>query len=135
MREQVSITEEECRRRIEVATAELRRELEQAAKTIRSLDLRAAIAEWAVAGVLSRNLRLNMAVSGTQLDQQRQGAMDLAHAMGCNAGDQFLHAAELAFKEHAEHSRLMAECPPHIHYRHESAEFTEGRIFWPRPFT
>lgn len=134
MREQMNISEEECRKRIESATADLRRELEQAAKTIRSLDLRAAIAEWAVAGVLSRNLRLNVS-AGAQL-QAEQNAVDLARALGANAGHQFLHAAELAFKEHAEHSRLMAEVPPHTNYLHSSIddEFSASRAFWPRPF-
>lgn len=127
------LTEAEHKRILAIVTADLRKDLDRANEKLRDMELRACIAEWAVAGILSRNLYVKVAMSD---QDQRQRAVDIARDVGGNAGMQFLHAAELAFKEHAKHSELMTKIPPHEFYSHVAVpeQFKSGRSNWPRPF-
>ena len=124
-----TLTEAEYNERLAFMTTSLREDLAKASEKIRELEFRSCIAEWAVAGVLSRNLQLVFATS-----DQRQQSVDSASAIGRNAGIQFLRLAELEFKDHAKHAELMRKIPPHEIYSHTSEKFATDRCYWPRPF-
>jgi hypothetical protein len=133
--EQRTYTEEEFNHWLEVHTRDLRQENEKLRADLTQAKFHAAVAEWAVAGVLTRNVSLNLAVNGTTLDQQRQDAVTLAKALGMKAGAEFLHRAELAFLKHAEYSSLMMQCPPHVRFSHNSGGPEVTPFYsWPRPF-
>jgi hypothetical protein len=125
-------TETEFNYRLEQRTKELRQDLEKAHEALREAKFRAAVAEWAVAGVISRQLSLRVAISE---NSQAQQAVDLARAVGGNAGAELLHRAELAFKDHAEFSALKMQCPPHVRFQHASGRVEETPFYnWPRPY-
>jgi hypothetical protein len=125
--------EDEVRRRLEFATQGLRRELSEQKRINEFLEFKLAVAEWAVAGVLARNLRLNVRLDPAVMDQA-QNMLDVAERMGATAGHQFLRGAELNFKLHADMAQLKSEVPPHTSYRHTAEEGVPHPIFWPRPF-
>src|SRR5689334_23984243 len=54
--------EREVQRRLEFATERYKREISDLRETIKVLEFRAAVAEWAVSGVLARNLSLRVAI-------------------------------------------------------------------------
>lgn len=122
------ITEEECRRRIDRATKDLRERIDALIDERDAAEFRAAVAEWAVAGVAAFNVRTSIS-NATAM----QAGIDLGQEIGRNAGAQLLHNAGLAFKEHAEHCRLMRELPPHRDYIAPSVALP-SRHYWPRPF-
>jgi hypothetical protein len=122
------ITEEECRRRIDNATYELRRRIEVLIDERDELAFRAAIAEWAVAGVAAFNVRI--AVHGNEV---MQAGGDMARAVGIRAGAELLCRAGAAFTQHAEHARLMREAPPHKRYIASPGKRPDPHD-WPRPF-
>lgn len=124
------ISKSEHERILAFVTSELRRDLERAEEKLNAMELRACIAEWAVAGLMSRDLRLQVTMSEPQLNE----AIDAARYIGDRAGSKFLHAAELAFKEHARHAELMSKMPPYANYEHISGKFTAGKSCWPRPY-
>ena len=122
------ITEEECRRRIDSATKHLHDQIDILIEARDEAEFRAAVAEWAVAGVAALNVRIAVPNAAVM-----QAGADLGRAVGSNAGAELLHRAGLAFKEHAEHYRLMKESPPHRDYTAPSATLP-NRAYWPRPF-
>lgn len=128
---QRTYTEDDFNYWLNLRTQALREDLAKAHKALREASFRAAIAEWAVAGVISRQLSLRVSLDNSQA----QNALDMARAIGGNAGHQFLHAAELAFKDHAEMSTLKMKTPPHVHVQHVSGRVEDTPFYnWPRPY-
>lgn len=126
-------TEDEFNYWLEQRTRSLREDLARANEALREAKFQAAVAEWAVAGVISRQLSLRVSMSETE--QATQRAVDLARAVGANAGAELLHRAELAFKDHAEFSSLKMQCPPHVRFNHVSGRVDESPSYnWPRPY-
>ncbi len=125
------ITEEECLRRITDARASDRRHINELNKALKKAEFRAAIAEWAVAGVIGYNLRMVL----PDYEKRLQSLMDAADYAGKRAGAEFLHRAGLAFTQHAKMSEMLAS----INFR-ESGHMVydvheiPSRESWPLPF-
>jgi hypothetical protein len=126
-----TFTEKELSALIAQATFDLRKDVDTLQEKLRASELRACIAEWAVAGVLSRNLFVQVSEHGNMTPSE---AITYARHVGGNAGQEFLHAAELHFKDHARHSELMSRMPPYMDYNHRSEKFAVGQSNWPRPY-
>lgn len=124
-------TREDLQRVVQATTQQLNNDIEVLARKLRDTEFRACLAEWAIAGVLSQNLHLSVKFDG---DQKQSDALETARYIGKSAGSQFLHAAGLAFKEHAKHSELMSKTPPYEQYKHISAPFDRAKSTWPRAF-
>lgn len=92
-----------------------------------------AVAEWALSGLMSRNLRLSVGVSEIDLEQARNRDQLLRH-LGASAGHQFFQAAELAFKDHAEMYRIKVQATSKDPYRQHIASEVPHSYTWPRPF-
>jgi extradiol dioxygenase family protein len=128
--EQRVYTQQEFEYWLEQRTKDLREQITRLDAELKAAQFGRAVAEWAVAGVMSRQLSLRVAVDHTQ----QQNLLDMARALGANAGNQFLHAAELAFKDHAEFASLKMQCPPHVRFEHVSGRVDAGKYNWPRPY-
>jgi hypothetical protein len=118
------IVEKEVAIRVARETEKLREELHA-----QGLDL--AIARWAIAGILSRNLHMNINVDPTLADDIPL----LMRLIGASAGESFLYNAELQFKQHAEHAEVLANArqknwTPHIS---TDSKFECSRAYWPKP--
>ena len=99
------MTEDECLRRIESATRDLRRDLERVTDELEQVKVRARIAEWAVMGVAQYNVRLSIDPS---MLVRGEDAVRAAELLGKNAGSQLLRGAKLAYSEHAEFYEMRA---------------------------
>lgn len=102
-------------------------------RQLREARFKLAVAEWALSGLMSRNLHLNVGVSEIDLEQARNKD-SVVRNIGACAGHQFFQAAELAFKDHAEMSRLKAAVPPSQYYQHVATSEIPQSYTWPRPF-
>lgn len=125
------ITEDECARRISAAVGDLNRRNQALQNQLKEAEYRVALAEWAVAGVISRNLHLNIDISPQMLTGADPAALTMH--IGRTAGREFLHAAELEFKMHAEYAKLQQRVMGEY-----AGEFLTPSAIpdrpWPRPF-
>jgi hypothetical protein len=123
--------EAEVLRRLAVITAGYTARIDDLQKLLEEISYGRAVAEWALAGVLSRNLHLKLSVDTTQAQERDRLIAHLAR----NAGQEFLHAAKLEFTQHAEHAELQ-----HRHYQDYSAHISNDPNrrpqdqYWPRPY-
>lgn len=123
--------EDEVRVRVACQLDALTKEAERIRAQQQATELDLAIARWAIAGILSRNLHIQIQLDTTQLADQ-VAAVRIA---GKAAGAQFFHEAELHFKDHARLAELLAyrfsrEQPVHIS---TNREFEVSRKHWPKP--
>lgn len=100
---------------------------------LREARFKLAVAEWALSGLMSRNLSLRVGVSEIDLEQARNRDQLLRH-LGASAGHQFFQAAELAFKDHAEMYRIKVQATSKDPYRQHIASEVPHSYTWPRPF-
>lgn len=132
----VLITQEDCAKRIEWAMRDLRRDMAELQVKLRQAEYRATIAEWAVAGVISRGINIKFSLHPGALSAARD-LHEISRRIGMEAGAYFLNKAELAFRDHAELTQLRMQSPPHRHLQHTSSEpgpRLPYRECWPRPF-
>lgn len=126
------ISEDECLRRINMATADLRSRLSDECKRADLAEFRLQIAEWAVKGVMHYNV--NLMIAPSQLEEPINKMQQLAHYLARNTAHQFLQAAHLAFNKHANYYELMSK----VDHRQfvqtmNSDEEIPGRPYWPHP--
>lgn len=125
-----ALIEDEVRIRVARELDSLNKEAERIRAKQAATELDLAIARWAIAGILSRNLHTSVTVDPTQAADIPQ----MMRLIGESAGESFVYHAELQFKQHAEHSELLARTnkawQPHI-----STErgFETQRAHWPKP--
>ncbi len=125
------MTEEECLRRIKAATESRDREIRGLEDALKKAEFRAAIAEWAVAGVVGYNFRMVM----PDYEQRMQSLLDAADHAGRRAGAEFLHRAGLEFTQHAKMSEMLAT----VNFRETGhmvydVHAIPDRSTWPLPF-
>lgn len=122
--------EREVANRVARETELLRKDAEASRAALRAQELDLAIARWAIAGILSRNLHLRV-----ELDlSQSTDPVHLATLVGHAAGAEFIHEAGIQFRQHAEYAALLdasrKNWTPHIS---TEREFEAHRAFWPKP--
>lgn len=112
----------------------MRQSLQAANSKIWALELQVAIREWAIAGVLSRSLHLNMAIQPDML-AQANNLMTVGESMGRQAARTFIHDAELAFKEHATYAQLQCDnaIKPAQHHSTWNEFEKPDKKHWPKP--
>lgn len=123
--------EREVNIRVAAATERFTKKLNDASAELRSTEFNLAIARWAIAGILSRNLHVSVNLDASQVDDPER----MADIVGRSAGQEFLHAAELHFNQHAEHAKLLDDSR-HKWVPHTSTElrtFAGHRAYWPKP--
>lgn len=124
--------ENEVRKRVNREIEVMQKAVAATEERGRKLELDLAIAQWAIAGILSRNLHIQIQLDGTQLADQ----VAVVRIAGKAAGDQFLHQAGLAFQDHARYAELKYKLTapiawvPHIS---TDREFEVSRKHWPKP--
>lgn len=97
MSDQRLYTELEITKLIEDAKRELLKDLVKAHRERDEAKHRARVAEWAVVGVASYNVRVDVDPRAMAADSYREACRHIAK----NAADHLLHGAKLAFKEWA----------------------------------
>lgn len=102
-------------------------------RQLREARFKLAVAEWALSGLMSRNLHLNVGVSEIDLEQARNKD-SVVRNIGACAGHKFFQVAELAFKDHAEMYRIKAQATFKDEYRQHIASEVPDSYTWPRPF-
>lgn len=130
MSDEKYLTKEKVDALVKAVTMGLQMQIAGLEKQLMEAEFKRAVAEWAVAGVLSRQLHLNVEIA-TASDP-----LELAKHVGRNAGYQFVHAAELQFKDHAELARLKNTTNNYYDFAiHNSApDALPTKSYWPKPF-
>jgi hypothetical protein len=127
----MSITEEECERRIKLALRDHEHAMREMHEKLLAAEFRAAVAEWAVAGIAGQGVRI-------QIDREElltNKGIDLAHYLGRSTAAQMLNAAELAFRDHAALWELRARVPPYaVTYRSAGDPKPPPKESWPLPY-
>lgn len=128
--------EERIGRALELARAEWAKDFNRLQEMYKQAEFRAAVAEWAVAGLMARDLRLSFQIGNAALEQKLNNVFDMAGAMGKQAGREFLNRAELAFKDHAQLSelRLRLNREHNWHTVMPADAFDVSKVCWPRPY-
>lgn len=120
----------EVRKRVSRETERMQKDVAEIEARGRKLELDLAIAQWAIAGILSRKLDVRIICN---LDPDIN-ALRIAKAVGDEAAHEFIRQAGLAFKDHARYTELLLNVnrnwAPHIS---TDREFGVSRKHWPKP--
>lgn len=123
-------TPQELESLIAFAVKDIHKQLQLCRQKLQEAEMRQSIAEWAVVGVMSLRLELRIMQQTAGLDADT--ALRLAREIARNAAYEFIHKAELAFKDHAELARLKMDASLKEPIRHVSA-FDRSPSTWPNP--
>jgi len=107
---------------------ELRAALVDARRENAVIEMRAAVAEWAVVGVVRSNIQLKIAEPGPI----NQANLDFIKHVGTYCANEFLHKAGLAFTAYAEFNAMRSQLIG------LGGDLVPSRIAmkdWPKPFT
>jgi uncharacterized protein (UPF0210 family) len=126
------VSEADVKWMLDEARKEDRETIRDLTTKLKAAEFRAQIAEWAVAGVASWNVRI--AVQPEELHADERKLLDMVRYIGRNAAEQLLHSAKLHFQQHAEHYELMSNTDPSrfINLMGSEKEIP-GKPFWPQP--
>lgn len=113
MLEENKRTPEEKIRFLEYQIMQLKHDLASAIRERDEAIYKKEVAEWAVVGIVRSRIRVQVSESGKQVND----LLMLTDAIGRNTAMRLLHAADLAFKAHAE----MHEMRQHIYYMEQHA--------------
>ena len=109
-----------------------RGEIERLKKRLLAEQFRAAVAEWAVAGVVSERVQIRQTVTSQEL-RGTPDPLDIARYAGRYAGAALLERSRLAFKDHAQLYELMKQRDPMLGPPKLADELPPIDT-WPRPF-
>lgn len=124
--------EKEVIRRVALIVKDIQQELDDMRDKYVAADFRASVAEWAVAGVMSRNVRFCVAPEELA-DKSR--LYDLSQHFARQAAAMLLHDADLAFRQHSELWELKARAGSlTVRYRDPMATTPPPKESWPKPF-
>lgn len=133
---------EELEKYIEALRVAHAREMQEERERTKAAEFDATVAKWAVQGLLGRNLRLML----PDFAQIKAGAvLEVAEHLGKRCAHDFLHGAELAFRDQAEFHRARHHIMylenhgranglhfrPFDEYRHDDKQPIPQRRDWP----
>lgn len=124
------MTEEECLRRIQRATAALAARVDSLERDLFATEFHLAAAEWAIAGIVGKSLSVR--IDGAHL--VRYSAAEVERAIAREAAAELIHRAGLEFRQHAEFYELRARAGVPMQMDGDGRPALPHRFAWPRPY-
>lgn len=122
--------EAEIERRLKLALRDHEQAIAEIRRQLLAAEFRAAVAEWAVAGIVGQGVHLR--VDTHEVKENR--LLDLAHNLSRSTAASMLKMAELAFRDHAALWALRAKVSPTVQYRDAGDPKPPPKESWPLPY-